>query len=373
MDEQAKSCGRLLSIDALRGFDMLWIMGGARVVRGFCTLWPDGRDWILYRQMSHVTWAGLAFYDLIFPLFIFIAGLTFPFSHARQVATGCSKGRILLKIVKRVVFLIVLGMVYNGLLRDGADGFRYASVLGKIGIAWGLAAVWYVFFGVRARIGILLAMLAGYWGLLQLTAPDAPAGFGPYTLEGCFPGYLDRLGFTPGYLYCDNRLEPSGVVVSSLGSSATAILGMLIGDLVRGAKQNLSSERKTVLLAVLGVVLTGAGWVLSFDCPVIKNLWTPSFTLVCGGLSCLLFAAFHYVIDVRGNCGWTFPLKVIGVNAIVAYMMQAVFDFRVTAKFFFGAASKLFPTPDFMLGIGYLASCWLVLWFLNKKRTYFIV
>ena len=367
------SCGRLASLDALRGFDMLWIMGGARIVRGWCQLWSDGKDWALYRQMCHVSWDGLAFYDTIFPLFVFIAGVSFPFSYASQVARNRTRGEILLKVLRRVALLVLLGIVYNGLLRDGFDKFRYASVLGKIGIAWGIAAVWCVFFGVKARLGIFLGTLAAYWTMLQFTAPDAPAGAGPYTLDGCFPGYLDRLGFTPGWLYCDNKLEPSGVVVSSIGSSASAILGMLAGDLVRSTRESLTPARKSAALAAFGLVLLAAGWLLSFNCPIVKNLWTPSFTLVCGGESFLLFALFHYVIDVKGLRGWTFPLVVIGANAIAAYMLQAVFSFERTANFFFGAVAKLFPTPNFMLGVGYTVCCWLVLWFLYRKKAFFKV
>ena len=366
----SRNGGRLLSLDALRGFDMIWIMGLARVFRGWCTLFSGGKDFALYHQMCHVQWEGLAFYDTIFPLFIFIAGVSWPFSYAHQCAKGVSTRSVYFKIFRRLATLLALGMVYNGILQLDFHDFRYASVLGKIGLAWALAAVIYINTGFKSRLAALLALLAGYWALLQFTAPDAPAGAGPFTLDGCMPGYLDRLGFTPGYLYCDNKLEPSGVVVSALGSTASALLGMFAGDLVRLEKSGFTPARKAGALALIGLALGLAGWALSFDTPIIKNLWTPSFTLVCGAVSFVLFALFYYVIDVKGRSKWSMPLQVVGVNAIAAYMMQAFIDFKKTSAFFFGGLASFFPSPDFINGVGYTLLCWCTLYFLYRKKVF---
>ena len=307
---------RLKSLDALRGFDMFWIMGLSGAVAGFCKLFPGGGDSFLFHQMHHVEWEGLAFHDTIFPLFLFIAGASFPFSYASQVAKGASRLAIHLRILKRLVLLVLLGMVYNGLLLNGPEGFRYASVLGKIGVAWAIAAVWYANFGLKTRFGILLATLAGYWTLLQFTAPDAPVGCGPFSLEGCMPGYLDRLGFTPGRLYCGKWLEPSGLPVSVLGSSATAILGMFAGDLVRSAREGFTPARKSAALALAGVALTVIGLAFVPTCPIVKKLWTPTFTLAATGYGFLAFALFYLVVDVLGWRRWCGFLRLIGVNAL---------------------------------------------------------
>ena len=361
---------RLRSLDALRGFDMFWIMGLSGAVAGFCKLFPGGENSFLFHQMYHVEWEGLAFHDTIFPLFLFIAGASFPFSYASQVTKGASRLTIHLRILKRLVLLVLLGMVYNGFLLNGPEDFRYASVLGKIGVAWAIAAVWYANFGLKTRFGILLATLAGYWTLLQFTAPDAPAGCGSFSLEGCLPGYLDRLGFTPGRLYCGKWLEPSGLPVSALGSSATAILGMFAGDLVRSAREGLTPARKSAALALVGAVLAVLGLVLVPTCPIVKKLWTPTFTLVCAGESFLLFALFHWIIDVKGLVKWSFPFQVVGANAIIAYMMQSLVNFRDPSRFLFGALAKLFPSPDFVIMSGYTLICWLILWYLYRKGTF---
>lgn len=359
---------RLESLDALRGFDMIWILGLEWTVRGFCKLFPGGPDWWFENQFHHVKWDGLAFFDTIFPLFVFIAGVSFPFSYARQLERGWSPLKVHVNIFRRAAMLVLLGMIYNGLLAFKFDGFRYASVLGKIGIAWMTAAIIYVHFGLKARIAALVALICGYWAMLHCVAPDAPAGAGPFTVEGCFPGYLDRLGFTPGRLYCANKLEPSGTVVSALGSSSSALMGMFAGDILAGGK--MSQKRKTILLTVLGIAVGAAGWLVSLDCPVIKNLWTPSFSLLVGGYSFLILALFYWIIDVKGYRKWCVFLQVVGLNSITIYMLKRIVDYKATSRFLFGGAASFFSDPLFIESLGMFFLCWLTCWFLHKKKVY---
>ena len=369
MDGKCINSGRLRSLDALRGFDMIWILGLEQVMRGFCKLFPGGSDWWFEHQFHHVEWAGLAFYDTIFPLFVFIAGVSFPFSYAKQVARGDSPLRIHMRIFRRAALLVLLGMVYNGILAFNFTDFRYASVLGKIGIAWMVAALWYVHFGVKARLAICGATLLGYWALLHMTAPDAPAGFGPFTPEGCFPGYLDRIGFTPGAFYIPGLLEPSGLPVSFFGS-ATAMMGMFAGDLLRSGCSSFTAERKALLLAFAGLAVGLAGWGVSFSCPIIKKLWTPSFMLVVGGYSFMILALFYWIIDVLHHDRWCFFLQVVGVNSIAIYMLRRIVGYRQISQFLFGGVASWFPSPGFIEALGIVVLCWLTCWFLDRHRLY---
>ena len=367
---------RLASLDALRGFDMIWLIGLTLAIRGLFALFPGGTGCWFERQFHHVAWDGLAFFDTIFPLFVFIAGVSFPFSHAKQVERGTSALQVHLRIVRRMALLLLLGAVYNGLLQFKFAHFRYASVLGKIGMAWAVAALLYVHLGVRARAGVLLATLCGYWALLHLVAPDAPAGADSFSLAGCFPGYLDRLGFTPGDLYCKLTvngvktpwLEPSGVVVSVLGSSASAMLGMLAGDLLKSDR--FAPSRKAAMLALGGVGVLLAGLLVMLDCPLVKNLWTPSFTLVVGGYSLLMLALFYWIIDVKGHDRWCFFLKVIGVNSITIYMINGIVPLKTVSHFFLGGVAAWFEKPAFVESLGILLICWLICWFLNRHKVY---
>ena len=367
---------RLQSLDALRGFDMIWILGLENAIRGLCRIVPGWKGCWLDLQVRHCAWEGLTFYDTIFPLFIFIAGVSFPFSYAKQRERGDSGLSIHLKLFRRVALLILFGMVYNGLLSFKFEEFRYASVLGKIGLAWFVAALLYVHAGLRTRFVALAVWIAGYWALLHVVAPDAPAGASSFSMEGCFPGYLDRLGFTPGFLYGCRKLadgtlvqymDGSGVPVSVLGSASTAMLGMFAGDLLRSARDGI---RTCAYLAGIGAGLVILGLVVSLDCPVVKNLWTPSFALLTGGYSFLMLALFYWLIDVKGCDRWCFFLKVVGLNSIAIYMLRHIVDYRGISRFFLGGVASWFPDPLFVEMLGVTVLCWLTCWFLDRHKVY---
>ena len=150
---------RLHSLDALRGFDMLFIMGLSSFVVALCSLFPGGADCWLAQTMRHVEWHGFAHHDTIFPLFLFLAGVSFPFSYAKQCSKGTSRRQIYLKILYRAATLILLGLVYNGLFKCDFANLRICSVLGRIGVAWAAAALLYINLGRAARITICGAIL----------------------------------------------------------------------------------------------------------------------------------------------------------------------------------------------------------------------
>ena len=370
MEKSLNGGGRLASLDILRGFDMLWIIGGADLLCAVCGLFPGGADCGLVRQMRHVAWDGLNFMDLIFPVFIFIAGISFPFSHAKRVANGETSARTHLSILRRMLLLLALGVLYNGFFASDwtklAD-FRYFSVLGKIGIAWGVAALVYVHFGLKARVAIAFAGLAAYAALLFCTAPDAPAGAGSFSLEGCFVGWLDRR-FTPGHLYCGNIMEPSGPFVSFFGFP-TALFGMCAGDLVRSSR--FAAVRKVLLLALCGLAGLALGYGLSPGLPIVKKLWTPTFTLVAAGYGFLAFSFSYLVVDVLGWKGWCGFLRLIGVNALTIYIASQIVNFVAISDFFIAGLAAL--TGPFALTIrcaGALGVRLGFLAFLDRHKVY---
>ena len=214
-----KQSERLMSLDALRGFDMLFIMGFAGLVTALCKLCPgEFSDWMT-AQMGHADWNGFFHHDTIFPLFLFIAGISYPFSLAKQRSLGATQGDLYRKILKRGALLILFGLIYNGLFRLDWP-MRTASVLGRIGLAWALAAMLFLNFRTRTRIGIVGAILVGYWALLALVpAPDAPAGADVYSMEGTIVGYIDRL-LLPGKLH-NKIFDPEGLL-STVPAVATA-------------------------------------------------------------------------------------------------------------------------------------------------------
>ncbi|MBR2838644.1 MAG: DUF5009 domain-containing protein [Kiritimatiellae bacterium] len=358
---------RLVSLDALRGFDMLFIMGLSGLVVAVCAAFGFG-DCFLVEQMRHVKWHGLTHHDTIFPLFLFIAGVAFPFSFAAQAARGRTRAQICLKIFRRAVALVLLGAVYNGMLRDGFGGLRWASVLGRIGLAWAGAGLLYVFCGVRTRLAVAAAILVGYGLVLALVpAPDAPPGADPFSLEGNVVGWIDRR-LLPGRLHL-KTFDPEGLL-STLPAVVTAMLGTFCGELIRSASP--TGGRKAALMAAAAAVLALAAALFAPVCPVNKSLWTPTFVLAAGAYSVAMLALFYWVVDVKGWRRWTFPLRVVGMNAIAIYMMQGIFDFRKAARFFFGGLSGAVPEAfgPVVLAAGYMAVCWLVLLFMYRKNAF---
>ena len=362
---------RLLSIDALRGFDMFWITGGANVVCELCRLSGGPIANELIAQMDHVEWVGLHFLDFIFPVFVFITGLSYPFSHAKQVSRGDSHKKMICKIIRRTITLIILGLIFNGLLVTDwhkLAEFRFFSVLGKIGISWGLAAIIYMFFSLRGRLIACFSILAAYVALLFVVAPDAPAGASSTSLEGCFIGYLDRL-FLPGHFYCKNLFEPAGPIVAFF-VTPTAILGTFGGDIVRSSRW--TPLRKVLLLALCGVGCVTAGFALSPICPIIMKLWTPSIALVTAGAGFLMFSLFYYLIDVRGWTRWCFIFRIIGMNAIAIYFGSAFISFGGMSHFFIGGlASLLGMWRELAEIIGSIGMRWLILYFLYRHKIFF--
>ena len=363
-----KSGGRLLSLDALRGFDMIWIMGLAGVVRAVCGLFPDGGGSWLALQMKHAPWGGFSFYDLVFPLFLFMAGMSFPFSYASQVKKGVSSATIHWRMFKRMMLLILLSMVQCGALQFDPDKYRYVSVLQRIGITGFLAGLVYVHFKPRARVAIAVSLLVGYWALLMFCpSPLVPEGAGAFAKQGNVVDWLDRylsLRSWFGHDPFEIRDIPLSVIQIPL-----ALLGMLTADMVRSGR--FTPGRNALRIAVIGAVLLVAGIGAIFaGCDIIKNISTPSFMLVTGGLCMLLFAAFHWVIDVKGFTAWSFPLRVVGMNALVAYLMQTVLPINSIVKFFFGGLASVSGMPNVVMAVGYCAVCWLILYFLHRNKGY---
>lgn len=361
---------RLMSLDALRGFDMLFIMGLASLVVALCSLWPCGFTDAIARSMSHVDWDGLRHHDTIFPLFLFLAGVSFPFSLAKQRDMGRTQGQIYAKIIRRGLLLVVFGLIYNGLFTLDFSSLRCASVLGRIGLAWMFAALLFVNFGVRARAIISVVILVGYALVSKYVgAPDVP-GADPLSQEGCLAGYIDRC-MLPGRLYDNGRFDPEGLF-STLPAVVTALLGMFTGELIRMPEDRMSGNRKTLWMVAGAVVLALIAWVGNGFVPVNKMLWSSTFVCAVGAYSLAMMALFYYVIDVRGHKGWTLFFRVVGMNSITIYLAQQIVGFGGISKFFFGGVAGLFPesVAAVIMAAGYVAVCWLFLYFLYRKQVF---
>lgn len=366
-DKSKVESERLLSLDTLRGFDMFFIMGGDALFLSLGVLLPGTifEEW--GTQMLHSQWHGFTFEDLIFPLFLFLAGVSFPFSLAKQKRNGKSNRAISWRILKRGMMLVLLGMIYNGLLQLDFETLRCASVLGRIGLAWMFAALLYVWVGRKWCLLLSVLILLCYWALLALvSAPDA-VGASSFSMEGSIVGYVDRL-LLPGQLHLDIH-DPEGLL-STIPAIVTALIGIFCGDFINSRR--VSGYMQTALLLCAAVVLIVVALLWNNLFPINKNLWTSSFVCLAGGLSVLLFALFHFFIDVLHLQRWTLFFRVIGLNSITIYLAQQFVDFSKITNSVFAGVISLFPHAlhSLLFWIGYIAVCWMLLYFLYRKKIF---
>ena len=358
---------RLYSLDALRGFDMFWIMGAEEI---FHTLYKatGSSFWgAIANQFTHPAWNGFHFYDLIFPLFLFIAGVATPYSVGRELEKGKTKNQVLLRVVKRGIILVILGIIYNnGLQLLPLSDIRFGSVLGRIGLAYMFANIIYIYANRTAQIIWFCCILIGYWLLLKFnSAPGFPMG--DLTMEGNFASYIDR-SIMPGKLYLGIH-DPEGVV-STLPAIATGLLGILAGTFIKNSV--VSGNRKAFRLAIVGIISLVIAQIWNLDFPINKNLWTSSFVLNVGGISLILLALFYYIIDVLGYKTWAFFFKVIGMNSILIYMSGRFINWEYTTNGFFQWLGQLIGDPfnAVVLAICYVAVKWAFLYFMYRKKVF---
>ena len=363
---EKKMNGRLLSLDALRGFDMLFIMGGGPLIISICTAF-GAADCAFAQQFRHVAWEGLRFEDTIFPLFLFIAGVSFPFSMAKRLLNGATKASLCWHSIRRGLTLMLFGLVCNGLLKFDFAHLRFFGVLQFIGFAWMVASLLYVWCGAKTRAVIALILLIGSWLLFRFVgAPDFP-GAAPFSPEGNLGCWIDRTVFGANHIY-KKLFDPEGVA-GFLPGIVTPMLGMFAGELLKGS---FSEARKTLILFGSAVALIASGLLLSISQPIVKALWSSSFVLVAGGYSAAMLAVFYWIIDVKGWKGWTFFFTVIGMNSITIYMAQRIVNFGGIASFFFGGIAAQLPPAGHAVCqcAAYVLVCWLFLWFLYRQRVF---
>lgn len=369
MDTPAPKSERLLSLDALRGFDLLWILGGEGIVHALLAL--TGWAWVaaVSSQLKHVAWHGFQAYDLIFPLFLFLAGVSTPFSLRHRLGAADRKATVA-KIVRRGLLLVLLGVIYNnGLQWKGVDQMRFCSVLGRIGLAGMFAQLIFVYNAHRLRRlwWWLGGLLVGYYVVMTTAAAPGFAA-GDLSVEGNFASHVDRL-LVPGKLHRTIH-DPEGLF-STIPAIATALLGIFAGLWLQKPNEEVAPWRKARRLALGGLLCLALGGLWDYAFPINKNLWTSSFVLWAGGWSFLLLAAFYALVDVLGWRRFGFAFAVIGMNSVLIYLAGKFISFGFTTNALFGGLAKALPAgQELVLAVGFVAVEWLFLWFLQKHKVF---
>ena len=359
------AASRVASIDALRGFDMFWITGGDALVYHFSKAAPFPLAVMLARQFQHVEWQGFHFYDLIFPLFVFIVGLVLPFSITRRLESGASRRELYQHAWRRLFMLFFFGLLANGLLDLDFPNLRLLGVLQRIAIAYFIATLLVMNFKVRGQVVATAAILLGYWALMAWV-PVPGFGRGNYTMQGNLAAYIDQR-FLPRPFCCYDFGDNEGII-SNIPAIASCMLGALAGHWLRTAN---SQKRKLLGLTVAGVVSLGAGLLWSLSFPIIKNVWSSSFVLFAGGWSLLLLALFYLIIDIWGFRKWAFIFTIIGANSITIYLARHFFEFGdVGLIFTHGFINYTGAWKPFTLELGSVLAGWAFLYYLYRQKIF---
>jgi predicted acyltransferase len=345
---------RLLSLDALRGFDMFWIVGGEEVIHSLYKAWPSGPLHVIDQQMDHQPWKGVHFYDMIFPIFVFIIGVSLVFSLTRMIEQQ-GRAAAIKRIFFRSVVLYIFGLIVYGGISKGFDQIRWLGVLQRLALCYFFAGLTFCTFRLRGIISVCAALLVGYWALVCFvpvrdfnlqTASLKQRNLNPNsketrdlyfatepTLRGSFedgltlPQHIDYM-YLPGYRW-DGAYDPEGLL-STLPAIANCLLGVLAGLFVRNSK--LPDQRKVLWLVGAGLasVLIGFLWGLQF--PIIKKIWTSSYVLVVAGYASIFLGVFYQVIEIWHWRKWCLPFVWIGTNAITIYMLFHLIEFKSYAE-----------------------------------------
>ena len=321
------SNGRLMSLDAFRGFVMFWIVGGEALAHALAKL--DGvQSEVLNTvmiQLKHVSWEGFRFYDLIFPSFVFIVGASVAFSLGKLQASGSRRAAVR-RVIWRGLLLWLVGIIYYGGISGGLEGVRLLGVLQRIGICYLVTGLLFIYLPVRGLVAAFLILLGGYWALLSFVA--VPGQEAVSFEEGRnITNWFDSK-YLPFRKWSGTH-DPEGIL-STLPAIATCLLGVFAGLLLKN--EGLTRGKKILTLFGAGAIFVLVGNLWGGYHPVIKCLWTSSFVVLAGGWSLVLLAFFYSVIDVVQVKRWAMPFVWIGMNPIAIYLLSTVLDFNHIAE-----------------------------------------
>jgi predicted acyltransferase len=359
---------RLQSLDTLRGFDMAMLVGGGGIIVALANL--TGWNWmeVLATQAHHhVEWEGFRFYDMIFPLFMFISGVAIPYAINSKLEKGVARSLLFKKIFIRLLALIAFGIIYNGATSRGFTNLRYVSVLSQIGFGYFFAALISLYSkSIKGPVYWMLGIMAGI-AAMQLFVPVPGYGAGTFEPATTINAWLDQ-HLIPGRLN-DDVFDPEGVLCIVSAVSVT-LMGTLAGYVIRSWKQ--SPSKKALYIALAGIVAIALAYGLKPVYPVIKKMWTVPYVLMAGGYSALLLSLFYYVIDVKGSKSWTLFFRVFGMNSITIYMGVRIIDFHDISRFFLNWTSIHINEQwgALFIAIGVLVLQWAALLFLYRRKIF---
>ncbi len=373
---------RNVALDAYRGFVMLLMMAEVLQLSRVAQNYPGNWFWsVLSFNQTHVEWAGCSLHDLIQPSFSFLVGAALPFSIAARLAKGGTFGKMFVHAVWRSLLLIALGVFLRS-THSSQTNFTFEDTLSQIGMGYPFLFL-LGFRPPRWQWTALAVILAGYWLAWALYPIPASTSNWPHNFTG-FAAHWNKnanLGSAFDQWFMNLFPRPQAYVANNGGyltlsfipTLGTMILGLVAGRWVRTYAPSVPMRR----FLIAGAAGIAAGLVLHFTgiCPVVKRIWTPSWTLCSGGACFLLLAAFSWLIEVKGYKKWAFPLVVIGMNSIAAYLIAHLFDSFIVSSFRIHLGPNAFQLlgknlEPLLQGTAVLLMYWLILFWMYRRKIF---
>lgn len=376
MKNTHSSSKRLESLDALRGFDLFFLVALGPLMHSLARTanveWLNESMWVF----SHVSWEGFSPWDLIMPLFLFMSGISMPFSLSRYKSIS-DKRPLLRWLAKRILLLWIFGMMCQGnlLALDPNTIYLYSNTLQAIATGYLITALLFLFTSRRTQIITAVVLLLVYWTTMQFITVDGYGG-GNYTPQGNLAEWIDNtvLGrFRDTAQVIDGKVVVADWyhytwILSSLNFGVTVLTGLFAGYI---AKDKIEEKKKLKLYFGTGITMVIAGWLWNFQMPVIKTIWTSSMVLVSSGYCFLLMGLFYYWIDYKGHRSGITWLKVYGMNSIVAYMLANVVNFRcIGESLFYGLEQYMGSYYSFLMTLWNIGAVYVIIWFMYKRGIF---
>lgn len=376
MKNTHSSSKRLESLDALRGFDLFFLVALGPLMHSLARTanveWLNESMWVF----SHVSWEGFSPWDLIMPLFLFMSGISMPFSLSRYKSIS-DKRPLLRRLAKRILLLWIFGMMCQGnlLALDPNTIYLYSNTLQAIATGYLITALLFLFTSRRTQIITAVVLLLVYWTAMQFITVDGYGG-GNYTPQGNLAEWIDNtvLGrFRDTAQVIDGKVIVADWyhytwILSSLNFGVTVLTGLFAGYI---AKDKIEEKKKLKLYFGTGITMVIAGWLWNFQMPIIKTIWTSSMVLVSSGYCFLLMGLFYYWIDYKGHRSGITWLKVYGMNSIVAYMLANVVNFRcIGESLFYGLEQYMGSYYSFLMTLWNIGAVYVIIWFMYKRGIF---
>ena len=392
---------RLESLDALRGMDLLFLVAISDIMEELAEVINTPWMAAVMECFTHKKWEGFSPWDLVMPLFMFMAGVAIPYSLGKYREEKIKISNLYWRLGKRVLLLWIFGMMVQGNLMalDPDRIYLFTNTLQAIAVGYFFSAIIYMHTSWKTQIGIAVALLLTFWGAMEFITIGGYGG-GDYTPHGNLAEGIDMMvlgRFRDTAQVIDGEIVVKETytytwILSSLNFVVTVLSGVLAGEILKKnsplpapplgecsisngqpikSLPQRGSKEGAFLLLLIGIAMVALGWTWGLVHPVIKHIWTGSMVLVSSGYCFLLMGIFYLWIDCLGHNKHLTVLKVYGMNSITAYVISHVISFKSISKsLFFGLEQYVGDYYQVIIQISNVTILFIILYIMYRKKIF---